>query len=126
MNRPDAEMPGAWKCDCCGLVLQKNVLYVGDGLMSADTSPLNEKCPNDGKLMRPLTWREVNEELYEKVCVLSPIARAASELESYLGAHSGPTADWEIDIKCDNQQTADEVVRLLMELKSALAAWRNP
>jgi hypothetical protein len=30
--------------------------------MSADTSPLNEVCPNDGQLMRPLTWREANQE----------------------------------------------------------------
>lgn len=66
----DAEMPGAWKCDTCGFVLQKNVLHTGDGAISADTSPLNEKCPNEGKLMRPLTWREVNEDLYNQVVKL--------------------------------------------------------
>lgn len=62
----DEQMPGAWICDKCGFTLQKNVLHTGDASISADTSPLNESCPNDGKLMRPLTWRETNEEFYKR------------------------------------------------------------
>lgn len=54
-------MPGAWICDRCKFILQKNTLHTGDGSISADTSPLNEKCPNDGQLMRPFTWREAND-----------------------------------------------------------------
>jgi len=63
----DAEMPGAWICPKCGFVLQKNILHTGDGSISADTSPLNNKCPNDGVLMRPFTWREANEELFNEL-----------------------------------------------------------
>lgn len=60
-------MPGAWICDKCGFQLQKNILYTGDGAIGADTSPINNVCPNDGILMRPLTWREVNEGLFDQV-----------------------------------------------------------
>lgn len=63
--RNDAEMPGAWICDRCNFVLQKSILFAGDGSVAADTSPLNEVCPNDGQLMRPLTWREVNKQYSE-------------------------------------------------------------
>lgn len=64
-------MPGAWQCSKCRFVLQKNVLHTGDGKISADTSPLNEVCPNDGQLMRPLTWRDANEEFYKANLKLS-------------------------------------------------------
>lgn len=60
-------MPGAWICDKCGFILDKKILAVNDGQVYADTSPLNEHCPNDNRLMRPLTWREVNESLF-KAC----------------------------------------------------------
>ena len=63
----DTQMPGAWTCDKCGLVYQKNLLMAATGDIKADTSPLNERCPNDGVLMRPLTWREVNEDLYQRL-----------------------------------------------------------
>lgn len=66
----DAEMPGAWICDKCGFVLQKNILHALDGNISADTSPLNEICPNDNILMRPYTWREANENLYNRAVEL--------------------------------------------------------
>lgn len=58
-------MPGAWECPKCNFVLQKNTLHTGDGSVSADTSPLNEVCPNDGQLMKPLEWRTANEKFYE-------------------------------------------------------------
>lgn len=60
----DAEMPGAWVCSTCGFTLQKSVLHVKDGSVRADNSPLNNVCPNDGKLMRPMTWREANEGIF--------------------------------------------------------------
>ena len=60
-GKNDAEMPGAWTCDKCGFGLQKSVLCADSGQVAANTSPLNEVCPNDGTLMRPLTWREAND-----------------------------------------------------------------
>jgi hypothetical protein len=55
-------MPGAFKCDKCGFILQKNTLHASDGSISADTSLVpNEVCPNDGQIMRGFTWREAND-----------------------------------------------------------------
>lgn len=54
-------MPGAWICDKCHFIQQKNILHAASGNVSADTSPLNNICPNDGQLMRPFTWREAND-----------------------------------------------------------------
>lgn len=64
----DAPMPGAWVCDFCEFQLQKSVL-TPNGVFAND-SPLNEKCPNDGRLMRPLTWREANESLFKRATEL--------------------------------------------------------
>jgi hypothetical protein len=65
-NEP--QMPGAWICDKCKFTLQKNFLHVRDGSISANIADHCEGCPNDGNAMRPLTWREVNEDLYKR-CV---------------------------------------------------------
>lgn len=54
-------MPGAWVCDKCHFIQQKNILHAASGNVSADTSPLNNICPNDGQLMRTFTWREAND-----------------------------------------------------------------
>lgn len=81
MNTILEPMPGAWACDKCHFILQKNVLHASDGAVSADMSLLNVVCPNDGQLMRPLTWREANEELYERA--VKEIARSR-ELEAQL------------------------------------------
>lgn len=75
----DAWMPGAWICDKCGFVLQKNILHAADGAISADTCPINNVCPNDTTLMRPMTWREVNEGLFKQVCELREGAKAIAE-----------------------------------------------
>lgn len=94
----DPHMPGAWTCPKCNFTLQKNVLSVTTGNIGADTSPLNEVCPNDGQLMKPLTWREANElfwennqtlrsrvtELEKQVEALKAVAKAAKSLEDRL------------------------------------------
>lgn len=61
VERNQVGMPGAWICDRCGFVLQKNIINGRSGTITANNEPFNEPCPNDGKLMRPLTWREANE-----------------------------------------------------------------
>lgn len=58
-------MPGAWICDKCQFILQKSIMSAKTGNVYANNEPFNEKCPNDGTLMRPYTWREANERLYQ-------------------------------------------------------------
>lgn len=60
--------PGAWHCERCGFVLQKSVLHAVTGAVSANNEPFNEKCPNDGLLMKPLTWKKMSEDNYRAGC----------------------------------------------------------
>lgn len=60
-----ATMPGAWICDKCGFIVQKNTLHVADGTVSANVADECEGCPNDGSPLRSLTWREANRGFYE-------------------------------------------------------------
>lgn len=57
MSESHEQVPGCWECPHCGFVLQKSILHTLDGGISADNSPINEICPNDGKLMQPLTYK---------------------------------------------------------------------
>ena len=87
----DAHMPGAWICDQCGFILQKNILHTLDGSVSADGSPLNNPCPNDNVLMRPLTWREANQSLYAALL-------KAEERLNWLDQHCAFVADYEYNL----------------------------
>lgn len=57
--------PGAWHCEKCGFVLQKSILHAQTGSVSANNEPFNEKCPNDGQLMKPLTWKKMSEDNFK-------------------------------------------------------------
>lgn len=59
----DVYLPGVFKCDKCGFVLQKINLNMGDGTVSAGTT--TELCPNDDMIMFRRKYRDAYEELYE-------------------------------------------------------------
>lgn len=63
----DYRMKGAWECSKCGFVIQKNNIFIRSGTIDADDSPLNEVCPNDGQLMKPLTYKMAYEGLYAQI-----------------------------------------------------------
>jgi NTP pyrophosphatase (non-canonical NTP hydrolase) len=56
-------MPGDWKCDGCGFT-QHNRVLAPNGVF-ADMKPELRACPNDGRDMRPVTWKEASEENYQ-------------------------------------------------------------
>lgn len=56
---------------------------------------------------------------------LNRIARAASDLESYLHANSGTNDDWPIDIIARDDVAAELVVAMLNNLRCALGHWRT-
>lgn len=74
-------MPGCWSCQKCGFVLQKSILHAGSGSISANNEPFNEPCPNDGTLMRPLTYRQAFEDI-AKTCE-GQIKRAVAAEEAH-------------------------------------------
>jgi hypothetical protein len=57
--------PGMWKCMKCGFGLTKNILCMGSGTIHADNEPFMERCPNDGAIMAPVTWKELSKSNYE-------------------------------------------------------------
>jgi hypothetical protein len=53
------------------------------------------------------------------------IAVAGHELEKWLGENVGHTADWPIEIKADEQESADKLCELINELQKALKPYRK-
>lgn len=52
------QVPGTLFCPKCRFVVHRNILYAKSGNIGVDSSPTIEACPNDGELMRPMTWQE--------------------------------------------------------------------
>lgn len=50
-------IPGVWACNQCKFQLIASNLYVQDGTIGPDTDTV-PLCPNDGTLMRRVTWKE--------------------------------------------------------------------
>ena len=82
----DEQMPGAWTCDHCNFIEQASVLNAHTGGITANNEPFNRVCPNDGKLMRPLTWRETNQVMFDAVAKDRERIR---QLEDCLRAYDG-------------------------------------
>lgn len=87
----DALMSGVWICDKCSFVLQKNILHAYTGSVTANDEPFNESCPNDGVLMRPLTWREANQTLFDALIL-------ERNRLNWLDAHCSFVADFEYNL----------------------------
>lgn len=51
-------VPGVWRCDTCNFQVSKNVMNVANGTVGADRSEDLEGCPNDGLMMRRVTWEQ--------------------------------------------------------------------
>ena len=56
MNITDLTVPGVWRCPKCQFT-QVNQTLAPNGV-GADTRPHLWPCPNDGRDMVPVTWRE--------------------------------------------------------------------
>ena len=50
--------PGQWECPKCKFYQVMNILAVNQGMVAADTK-IADPCPNDGELMRRVTWKEI-------------------------------------------------------------------
>jgi hypothetical protein len=55
------EMPGDWVCEKCDFTYHKRV--VAPSGIFAQTEPFNMICPNDGTLMKPMTYKHATEAL---------------------------------------------------------------
>jgi hypothetical protein len=64
------------------------------------------------------------QELESKIGRMKPVVEVADALEAYLGANSGTTADWPVEINADEDGAA-KVCELLNALKQALKPIRE-
>jgi hypothetical protein len=57
------QIPGVCYCPLCNFILVKNVLYTKSGTIGVDNTPFVERCPNDGQIMKPQTYKKAYEEM---------------------------------------------------------------
>jgi DNA-binding MarR family transcriptional regulator len=53
----DAIIPGCWECPQCGFFLTRGDLDFKRGTMGQVAEPFSERCPNDGQILKPETWK---------------------------------------------------------------------
>lgn len=51
-------VPGTWRCPKCGFTLTMSVMHVESGNVGVDLAVPTEPCPNDGRDLQPVTWKE--------------------------------------------------------------------
>lgn len=56
-------VPGLLKCPKCSFTLQRNLMDGTTGVVSVNTEPTIEECPNDQEILQPVTWKEHSEML---------------------------------------------------------------
>lgn len=72
-RRQLTEIPGEVVCPKCRFRLHRRVLRADTGQIYIDASPVtDEPCPNDGEIMRAITWEE---DANETALVLLDIVR---------------------------------------------------
>jgi len=51
-------LPGTWKCDACDFTLSKDIINAQTGEVGVDPDKKREACPNDGTLLRRVSYQE--------------------------------------------------------------------
>ena len=125
-ERGEPTMPGAWICDKCGFVLQKNNLYVKSGTIGADMRDEVEGCPNDGTVMRGLTWREVNSD-YDKMLIEARTKlQAASEVIEKCERENWTLRKVSEEIEFEHLEQIERLVQQRDEAQAELHKWKHP
>lgn len=103
------EVPGELVCPTCSFRLHKRLLSAVDFSVSVDSSPVTEHCPNDGAEMRPLTWKESDEEanrglvsLVDRLKVVKDARERIAEVIYSLDRFTDDTAIAEIQDELNN------------------------
>jgi len=71
-------VPGSFYCPKCKFILTKSVLYVRSGTIGVDRH-CDEKCPNDGTPMEPVTWESDAKQMAELMPELAKLRRMVKE-----------------------------------------------
>ena len=125
LNEQPEQVPGVWECPHCGYVLHKNTLNVQNAIITPDRSPFNEVCPNDGKLMQPLTYKKAFTDL-STVCEqqISRAYQAEQMLEIAINARPCTCIEpnsAEHDAQCERRLFAEQIFRVFEARERARA-----
>lgn len=52
-------VPGIWSCPKCGFTQHNRTLSAANGAIGVNCRPELRPCPNDGRDMQPVTWKEL-------------------------------------------------------------------
>jgi hypothetical protein len=108
-------LPGQYKCAKCGFELTKSILYVKSGGIGPDLSQ-PEPCPNDGEIMRRVTWQEASQSNYR---FAKELLDKRDELESKVAALTQRAEAAEAQVVA----LRDSAVEALMIAKSVMLVW---
>lgn len=63
----DIYVPGCWRCEKCKFELSKQTIFMASGNigLSREDVERSEHCPNDGEMMRRVTWAERAQQNHE-------------------------------------------------------------
>ena len=50
-------MPGCWECPHCGFILTRSDLDIESGMVGPNDESIIDRCPNDGQILKPETWK---------------------------------------------------------------------
>lgn len=123
--KQDVGPSGQWLCDACGFGLSATIISTADGGTSGDNRP-RQVCPNDGKNLRRMTWREAAE---SRQAGLERLIERINELEDKLAAEEQtPAPDSErLDWLSENLAYAMVVQNNAMgSLHSRGFGWNDP
>lgn len=150
MTPEEPTVPGEFKCPECGFVLMKSILNPTTLAVSRDSTDRLEPCPNDGAILRPVSYREALEEARAEACrslaarnALDEIAIALNDWwRERLATHQQRAAEWrkqqerskcsgepwafaEEMIERDYRETVEPVVRLMGRADEGLGEVRK-
>lgn len=60
-SNDEVTIPGCWECPECGFSLSRNDLETKSAMAGPNDGPF--RCPNDGQILKPETWKERCEKL---------------------------------------------------------------
>jgi hypothetical protein len=80
----EPKVPGEFKCPKCGFVIMKSVLYAESGNIARDTRDTLEPCPNDGEILRPVTFFDALNEARGEACRVAKLVRIGEQMETLL------------------------------------------